>query len=316
MTALLGHWTDTAVIMAVVVINAVVGFVQEGRAERALDAIRGMILPQAAVRRDGHRLTVDAADLVPGDIVLLEPGDQVPADLRLIRARGLRIEEALLTGESVPVDKAVAPVAPDAALGDRACIAHSGTMVVAGQGQGVIVATGAQTEIGRIGTLVGGVRSLTTPLLRRINRFGRRMTGLTIVLSALVFAIFTQAHGNPWDEALLVVVALAVGLVPEELPAVITIALAIGVQRMAARRAIIRRLPAVETLGSTTVICTDKTGTLTRNEMAVGRVISGRTEVDVDGDGLSDRGRFLSGGSELADARSGRDADPLRRDLQ
>ncbi len=304
----LNHVLDASVILAVVIINATVGFVQEGRAERALEAIRDMILPRATALRDGHRISVDATDLVPGDVVLLEPGDQVPADLRLLRARGLRIDESLLTGESVPVDKGVAPVPADAALGDRSCMAHSGTMAVAGQGYGLVVATGGATEIGQISALVGGVRTLTTPLLRRINRFGRRMTGLTIALSVVVFLVFTQVHGNDWDEALLVVVALAVGLVPEELPAVITIALAIGVQRMAARRAIVRRLPAVETLGSTTVICTDKTGTLTRNEMAVGRVIAGRTEVEVDGDGLASTGRFLSEGAALSGLPDAADA--------
>src|SRR5690606_12718514 len=263
----LGHIVDASVIVAVVVVNAIVGFIQEGKAENALNAIRNMISPHANVLRDGSRMSVPVAELVPGDIVLIEAGDRVPADLRLIRARGLLIKEAALTGESVAAEKHEEPVPADAALGDRASMAYSGTMVAAGQGTGVVVATGSRTEIGRISTLISGVQELTTPLLRQINRFGRRFTWVAITGALLLFLFAVFVRDFAWAEALIAVVALAVGVVPEGLPAVITITLAIGVQRMAARNAVIRRLPAVETLGATSVICSDKTGTLTRNEM-------------------------------------------------
>lgn len=269
---MLGHHVDAAVILAVVLINAIVGFVQEGKAEKALDAIRGLVSPQAHLLRDGRRVSVPASTVVPGDVVLLEGGDRVPADLRLISAHSLLIEEAILTGESVAAEKEETPVPRDAALGDRHSMAYSGTLVATGQGKGVVVATGAGTQIGRISTLLSDVRPMTTPLLRQINRFGRQITWLAIAAAAalFVFAVFLRQY-DPAD-ALIVVVALAVGVVPEGLPAVITITLAIGVQRMARRNAAIRQLPAVETLGATSVICSDKTGTLTRNEMTVRRL--------------------------------------------
>jgi magnesium-transporting ATPase (P-type) len=188
-TAMLGHGIDTAVILLVVLVNAVIGFIQEGRAERALEAIRAMISTQASVIRDGQRRTNKAEELVPGDIVLLEAGDRVPADLRLIRGRSLRIDKAILTGESVPVEKAMSPVAPDAALGDRTCMAFSGSLVVAGQGMGVVVGTGAGTEIGRITTLLGEVETLTTPLIRQMNQFARVLTGVILAAAAAVFGI-------------------------------------------------------------------------------------------------------------------------------
>ncbi|MFL1382417.1 cation-translocating P-type ATPase, partial [Nocardiopsis protaetiae] len=242
-----------------------------GRAERALDAIQDVIAPRAAVVRAGRRTAVPADGLVPGDVVELEAGDRVPADLRLLESRSLLIDEAVLTGESVPAEKQPAPVPADTALADRACLAHSGTLVASGRATGVVVATGADTRIGRISGLVGGVRTLTTPLLRRINGFGRAVTLVAAVGGAALFAFAVLVRDFAWVEALIAVVALTVSLVPEGLPAVITITLAIGVRRMAARRALIRRLPAVETLGATSVICSDKTGTLTRNEMTVRR---------------------------------------------
>ena len=292
-TAVLGHWVDAGVIVAVVVVNAIVGFVQEGRAESALNAIRAMIAPTASVRRDGRRLSVRVAEIVPGDIVLLEAGDRVPADLRLIRARGLLIDEAILTGESVAAEKREGPVAPGAPLGDRRSMAYSGTLVVAGQGAGVVVATGTATEIGRISTLVGGVQPLTTPLLRQIARFSRAFAWVSLAGALAMFLFAVTLRGFAWDEALLAVVALAVGLIPEGLPAVITITLAIGVQRMAARRAVIRRLPAVETLGATSVICSDKTGTLTRNEMTARRVVTAAARIEVAGAGYDPQGHAI-----------------------
>lgn len=287
---LLGHVVDAAIILAAVLANALVGFVQEGKAEQALSAISDMIAPRAAVLRDGHRVSLPASDIVPGDVVLLESGDLVPADMRLIRARSLRIEEAALTGESVAAEKQTAPVARDAPLGDRGSMAFSGTMVAAGSGLGVVVATGRATEIGRISTLIGQAQQLTTPLLRQIDRFGRWFTALALGAAGLIFLFAVVFRDYGWADALLVVVALAVGVVPEGLPAVITITLAVGVQRMAARRAIIRRLPAVETLGATSVICSDKTGTLTRNEMTVRRIITADHEIAVYGVGYVPEG--------------------------
>jgi calcium-translocating P-type ATPase len=270
--AVLGHFVDAAVILAVVALNALVGFLQEGKAEAALDAMRRMISPKASVLRGGRRATVAAGELVPGDLVILEAGDRVPADLRLVHARGLLIDEALLTGESIAAQKKEQPAPAQASLGDRHSMAYSGTLVAAGQGHGVVVATGRGTQIGRISTLLEEVEQLTTPLLRQINRFGRRFTAIAIAGAALVFLFAVFARDYAWLEALIAVVALAVSVVPEGLPAVITITLAIGVQRMARRNAVIRRLPAVETLGATSVICSDKTGTLTRNEMSAERI--------------------------------------------
>jgi magnesium-transporting ATPase (P-type) len=290
MAALLGHWVDAAVIVGVVGVNAFVGFVQEGRAEQALDALRAMLAPSARVVRAGQRQAVPVASLVPGDVVMLEAGDRVPADLRLLRARGLLIDEAILTGESLTSSKQEEAVARGAALGDRSAMAYSGTLVAAGQGLAVVVATGADTEIGRISRLLGSVRTLTTPLLRQINAFGRRFTLLSVALAVLLFAYVVGVREQDWVEALMVVVAIAVSLVPEGLPAVITITLAIGVQRMAARHAIVRRLPAVETLGATTVICSDKTGTLTRNEMTARRVVTDAACVGVTGAGYEPTG--------------------------
>ncbi|PWS35710.1 carbonate dehydratase [Falsiroseomonas bella] len=289
-TALLGHFTDAAVILGVVLVNAIVGFVQEGRAEQALDAIRDMLTPHASVLRDGRRQTVDAADLVPGDVVLLEAGDRVPADLRLLRARGLKVEEAALTGESVPVEKSPAAVAPGAPLGDRASLAFSGTLVAAGQGMGVVAATGAATELGRISGLIGEVQTLATPLLRQMDRFARRLTFVILGLSALVFAFAWVLRGYAAEDAFLAVVGIAVAAIPEGLPAVLTITLAIGVRRMAARNAIVRRLPAVETLGAVSVICSDKTGTLTRNEMTVAVAETALGRFEAAGEGYAPEG--------------------------
>jgi potassium/sodium efflux P-type ATPase len=243
-------------------------------------------------------VSVPVADLVPGDLVLLEAGDRVPADLRLIRTRGLLIEEAVLTGESVATEKQEEPVAPDAALGDCLSMAFSGTLVAAGQGTGVVVATGGDTRIGQISALILGVEQLTTPLLGQITRFARRFVWFVVAAAALLFAFAVLARGFTWPDALVTVVALAVGIVPEGLPAVITITLAIGVQRMAARNAAIRRLPAVETLGATSVICSDKTGTLTRNEMTARRIVSAHHTILVTGSGYAPQGEFMTTGQE------------------
>ncbi|MGG5887565.1 HAD-IC family P-type ATPase [Falsiroseomonas sp. HC035] len=295
-TALLGHALDAVVILGVVLVNAVVGFVQEGRAEQALEAIRGMLTPHASVLRDGRRLTIDAAEVVPGDLVLLEAGDRVPADLRLIRARGLRIEEAALTGESVPVEKSLEPAAAGAPVGDRGSMAFSGTLVTAGSGTGLVVRTGAATELGRISGMIGDVEQLATPLLRQMDAFARRLTFVILGLSGLVFAIALLLRGYGAEDAFMAVVGIAVAAIPEGLPAVLTIALAMGVRRMAARNAIIRRLPAVETLGAVSVICSDKTGTLTRNEMAVAAVEIAAGRFGVSGEGYAPQGAVTRDG--------------------
>ncbi len=292
---ILGHAIDAAVVVAVVTINAIVGFIQEDKAEKALGAIRGMISPRASVQRDGRRTSIPVTEIVPGDVVLIEAGDRVPADLRLLRARGLLIDEAMLTGESLASEKREEAVAADALLGDRSCMAFSGTLVAAGQGIGIAVATGRGTELGRISDLIAGVENLTTPLLRQINRFGQRFTWVAIGAAVMLFAFAILVRGFAWPDALIAVVALAVGAVPEGLPAVITITLAIGVQRMAARNAVIRRLPAVETLGATSVICSDKTGTLTRNEMTARRIVTAEHEITIGGSGYQPEGQLTAG---------------------
>ncbi|WP_346344642.1 HAD-IC family P-type ATPase [Sphingomonas sp. dw_22] len=295
---LLGHGIDAAVILVVVLVNAIVGFAQEGKAEQALDAIRDMIAPHAVALRDGVRTQVAVRDLVPGDIVLLEAGDRVPADLRLLRARGLLIDEAALTGESVASEKNEAVVPAEASLGDRSNMAFSGTLVAAGQATGLVVATGTATEIGRISRLLQSVEMLTTPLLRQIERFARRFTAIVLIGSVALFAFAVLARGFVWDEALIAVVALAVGVIPEGLPAVITITLAIGVRRMASRNAVIRKLPAVETLGATSVICSDKTGTLTRNEMTARQVVTTAHRLMVGGSGYRPEGEIIAEGTD------------------
>ena len=299
MSLALGHAVDAAVIAGVVLINAIVGYVQEGKAERALDAIRAMIDPKATVLRDGARLTVAAEEIVRGDIVLLEAGDRVPADLRLIRARNLKIDEAVLTGESVPVDKHVEPVGPDAALGDRKSMAYSGTLVATGQASGVAAGTGVQTELGRIGQMLGRIRQLQTPLLAQMEHFARQVTIVILLVSAAAFAFAVWVRNYGATDAFMMVVGIAVSAIPEGLPAVLTITLAVGVQRMARRRAIIRLLPAVETLGSVSVICSDKTGTLTRNEMTVRSAVANGVHYEVDGVGYGPDGAISRAGLDI-----------------
>ncbi|MCW5704025.1 MAG: HAD-IC family P-type ATPase, partial [Bradyrhizobium sp.] len=268
-TASLGHVVDTSVIIAVVITNAVIGFVQEGRAEQAMDAIRHMLAPRASVLRDGKRVGVDAAEIVPGDMVLLEAGERVPADLRLTSSSGLRIEEAVLTGESVPVDKVTSAVEQAAPLGERSSMAFSGTLVAAGTGRGVAVRTGSDTEIGRISSMLSKIEVLTTPMVKQIDEFARWLTVFILLVAGSLLAYGYYVGHLPFSELFMTVVGLSVAAIPEGLPAVLTITLAIGVQAMARRNAIVRRLPAIETIGSVSVICTDKTGTLTRNEMVV-----------------------------------------------
>ncbi len=303
-TAGLQHWVDTGVILAVVLANAVIGFIQEGKAEAAMGAIRSLLAPKAAVLRDGARVTVPGADLVPGDIVLLEAGDKVPADLRVIEARGLAAQEAILTGESVPVDKDPQAVEADVPLGDRRSMLWSGTLVTQGTAKGLVVATGAGTEIGRIGGLLAGVEQLTTPLVAQMDHFARWLSFLILMVAALLLAYGYFVSHQDFGDLFMAVIGVAVAAIPEGLPAVMTITLAIGVQAMAGRNAIVRRLPAIEAIGSVSVICTDKTGTLTRNEMVVAAAETAEGAFTVSGDGYGPEGEISPAGdlSRLARA--------------
>ncbi len=267
-TVALGEHLDAAVIAVVLVLNAVIGFTQERKAEGAVLALMQLVVPHARVVRDGRDEEIDSRDLVPGDVVLLESGAQIPADLRLVGVNALQIDESLLTGESASVTKHVDPVAPDAQLADRSCMAYTGATVTAGRGRGVVVATGSNTELGAIAGLMRSETVAPTPLQRRMDHFAR-IVGIVVGLAAVVAFVSGVALGEPVEDMFLVAVALAVSAVPEGLPVAVTITLAVGVRRMARRNAIVRRLPAVETLGSTTVIGSDKTGTLTENRMTV-----------------------------------------------
>lgn len=310
-TALLDHWVDTGVIIGVVVINAIIGFIQEGKAEDALRAIKKMLSSQALVLRDGKRVSIPAEELIVGDVVFLQSGDKVPADLRLVKVKSLQIQESALTGESMSVEKNSDAVSLDAVLGDRLSMAYSSTLVTYGQGSGVVVATAGDTEIGRISAMLSQVETLTTPLLRQMADFGRLLTGIIVVIAAITMAIGVLFHGNTASDMFLAAVGLAVAAIPEGLPAIMTITLAIGVQRMASRNAIIRRLPAVETLGAVTVICSDKTGTLTRNEMTVSNVATASGGLfDITGVGYNPHGDFL-----LADEEIDLDDHPVLTEL-
>ena len=298
LTASFDHWLDTWVILGVVLINAVIGFVQEGKAEKALDSIRKMLSLYATVLRNGKRQEIEADQLVPGDIVLLESGDKIPADLRLFTQRNLRVEESALTGESVAVEKITDPSDKDAVPGDRKCIAFSGTSVVYGRAKGIVVETGSSTELGKIEKMMTEVEKITTPLLRQIDGFGKALSVAILLITGLFFVIGYFFRGYELAEIIMAVISLAVAAIPEGLPAIMTITLAIGVQAMAKRNAIIRRLPSVETLGSVTVICSDKTGTLTKNEMTARAVITSQGTYDIEGAGYSPEGRINQNGKE------------------
>jgi magnesium-transporting ATPase (P-type) len=293
---MLNLWVDAAIIFGVVILNALLGFIQEGKAEKALESIRNMLSAEARTLRGGDTRMIAAEQLVPGDIVLLESGDKIPADLRLIDAKNFRTEEAALTGESVPADKNTMAVSANATVGDRECMAFSGTMVVSGRAMGAVVATGSETELGRINALLAGVSALETPLLRQIKTFGYAITAVIAVVGALVFAYGKWVKGMDFVELFQAVVGIAVSVIPEGLPAIITITLAIGVQRMAQRNAIIPRLPAVETLGSVSRICSDKTGTLTLMEMMVASAVAAESVYKVTGNGYAPDGEVKKDG--------------------
>ncbi|WP_029290588.1 HAD-IC family P-type ATPase [Cellulomonas sp. HZM] len=298
--AILGEWVDFTVILVVAVANAVVGFVQEGRADKALAGIATMLSPDADVRRDGQWRTVPADELVPGDVVRVGPGARVPADLRLLSAAALQVEEAALTGESVPAHKAVEAVGTDAGVGDRSSMLFSGTIVTAGRGEGVVTSTGSGTEIGRIQTLVAEVDELDTPLTRQLAHLGKQLSLLILVMAAVMLVIGRLIHSFALDELVSAAIGFAVAAVPEGLPALVTVTLALGVQQMARRNAITRRLTSVEGLGSVTTICSDKTGTLTRNEMTARTVVTASGRYSVEGLGYEPTGAVR--GSDGSDA--------------
>jgi len=288
-TALLSEWLDSGVIFGVVLMNAIIGFIQEAKALQAIDALARSMTTEATVLRGGKRRQIQASGLVPGDIVLLQAGDKVPADLRLLHVRGLQLDESALTGESVPVSKDAAAITSDAGLADRKNMAYSSSLVTYGTARGIVIATGDATEIGRISELLRTTESLATPLTRKIAQFSHVLLWVILALAALTFAV-GLTRGESWLDMFMAAVALAVGAIPEGLPAALTITLAIGVGRMARRNAIIRKLPAVETLGSTTVICSDKTGTLTQNQMTVQAAFAAGAVYTVTGSGYAPAG--------------------------
>ena len=301
----LGRYGDATAILLIVALNAVLGFVQERRAEAALDALERMQTPTGRVRRDDRVRTIPASQLVLGDMLEIEAGDAVPADARLLQTINLAAEESALTGESVPVGKdARAALADDAPLADRCTMLFVGTSVVRGKARAIVVATGARTELGRLSALIDRGHHRTTPLEEKLDAFGKRVLWACLALSALLFARGTLRGGRTWHDLLLEAVSLAVAAIPEGLPAITTITLALGMQRMAKRGAIIRKLAAVETLGSATVICTDKTGTLTQNEMTVRQVYSGGARYLITGSGYDPRGQILDATGARVDAIS------------
>ena len=296
-TALLDDWIDAGVILGVVLVNAIIGFIQEGKALEAIEALGKTLVTVAAVVRDGHRNRIDAAQIVPGDVVLLQSGDKVPADLRLVQSRDLQVAEAALTGESVPIEKALVPLGEDVPLADRKNMAYASTLVTFGQATGVVVAIGDGTEVGRISRLITSADDIQTPLTRLIARFSNVLLIVILLVSAANFTIGI-VRGMGFKEIFKATVALAVSAIPEGLPAAVTIMLAIGVGKMAARRAIIRKMPAVETLGSTTVICSDKTGTLTQNQMTVTTLVAGGETFAVTGSGYAAEGEIFANSPE------------------
>ena len=298
---MMGLWIDASIILGVVVINGLLGFIQEGKAEKSLDSIRNLLSAEARTLRDGQSRLIPAEQLVPGDIVFLESGDKIPADVRLVDVKNLRTEEAALTGESVPSDKSTAAVSAKAAVGDRVGMAYSGTLVVSGRATGIVVATGSETELGRINQLLAGVSALETPLLLQIKKFGYAITAIILIVGAFTFAYGRFVEGVPFVEMFQAVTGIAVSMIPEGLPALITITLAIGVQRMASRNAIVRRLPAVETLGSVARICSDKTGTLTLMEMMVVSAVTADATHQITGEGYDSEGEVLQDGAPVGE---------------
>ncbi|MEM2109903.1 MAG: HAD-IC family P-type ATPase, partial [Candidatus Odinarchaeota archaeon] len=298
-SVILGEILDAAVIGVIVVLNAVIGFIQEYKAEKAIEALKEMAAPQTIVIRDGKETPIPAKELVPGDIILIDTGDRLPADVRLIEASGLKIDESSLTGESTPVKKNIEPIKNGlVTLAERANMGFSGTVVTSGYGKGIVTATGMSTEIGQIATMIQEEEDKETPLQRKLDTLGKKIGQIVIVLCVIVF-IAGFLRGIPFIEIFLASVGLAVAAIPEGLPAIVTMGLALGIQRMAKRNAIIRKLPAVETLGSANAICSDKTGTLTKNEMTVRRIHLASTSFEITGQGYAPRGEFLNKGEKI-----------------
>lgn len=304
-TALLGEWVDATVIFGVVFLNAVIGYIQEARAEKAISALAQMVVTAATVLRAGRKQRVPSDELVPGDIVLLESGDKVPADLRLHEVRSLQVDESALTGESLPVQQNAEVLPPETLLAERRNLAFAGSLVTYGRAVGVVYATGDQSEMGRIAGLISGATDLSTPLTRKLAEFSRVILWAILALAVLTFGLGLWRDEKP-VEMFMAAVALAVGAIPEGLPAAVTITLALGVSRMAWRRAIIRKLPAVETLGSITVVCSDKTGTLTENQMTVQAIYAGGTLYEVTGAATSRAARSFAKPSRSSSPRQAR----------
>lgn len=297
-TGFLEEWVDSGVIFGVVLINAIIGFIQEANALKAIDALSRVLTVNSTVLRNGQRRSIAADQLTVGDVIVLQSGDKVPADLRLLQTRELQIDESALTGESVPVEKRLATLGEETVLADRHNMAYSSTLVTYGSGLGVVVEVGDRTEIGRINSMISSAVELETPLTEKISQFSKLLLWVIMGLAAVTFAVGVW-RGKPMLDMFMASVALAVGAIPEGLPAALTITLAIGVSRMAKRNAIIRKLPAVETLGSTTVICSDKTGTLTQNQMTVQALYAGGELFDVTGSGYTPDGDFQLNGKAV-----------------
>ena len=313
-TSFLGEWVDAGVIGAIVVVNAIVGFLQETKAETAIEALAKMVVTEATVRREGKKKRVPSESLVPGEVVLLQSGDRVPAEMRLIEIRSLQVDESALTGESLPVAKQLDVLPEGTELADRTNLAFAGTFITSGQAEGVVCLIGDQTETGRIAGLIAGAVEMSTPLTKQIARFSQMVLWVILGLAALTFAVGVMRGEKPAN-MFMAAVALAVGAIPEGLPAAVTIVLAIGVSRMARRQAIIRKLPAVETLGSTTVICSDKTGTLTENQMTVREVFAGGRLFTVTGSGYEPKGELLLDGTAVKPEEHAALAECLRAGL-
>ncbi|WP_024370843.1 cation-transporting P-type ATPase [Exiguobacterium sp. ZOR0005] len=293
-TAVLGYWYDTIVIALVVLIIGIIGYLQENKAEQALEGIKNMLSPSALVRRDGKRKEIEAEYLVPGDIVYLKPGDKIPVDLRLITAENMKVEESALTGEAITVDKTLDPLEEKIGLGDRTNLAFSGTSVAAGTGSGIVIATGSKTELGKINASIAEVEKVQTPLIQQTQRFGKTVASVIagVAVFAFIFGYFLRDYETA--ELLLAVIGLAVAVIPEGLPAIISIILALGVRQMADNKAIVKSLPSVETLGAVSVICSDKTGTLTKNEMTAQNIQLADRTLQVTGSGYAPEGRIES----------------------
>jgi len=291
--------TDMYVILVIVVMNAILGFVQEYRAEQAVEALKAMVSPHVLVLRAGKEESIDSKDLVPGDIIILEAGSRIPADSRLLEAANLEVDEAALTGESRPVSKRLDTVSPDAGIGDQKNMVFMGTVVTNGRAVAVVTETGMSSQFGKIAGMVMSIDVEPPPLTQKMDKMGRQLIAISLVLTVFVFFVLWFVHDRTLEEVFMTSVSLAVSAIPEGLPAVLTITLALGTSRMAKQKAIVRRLASVETLGSTTVICSDKTGTLTKNEMTVTKMHSANRNIDVTGAGYQPEGEFMENGEKV-----------------